>query len=48
MKLMSRTLHAWLDYMACAILLAAPWAFKFSESDTAMAVSVGAGLLIFF
>lgn len=48
MKLINRTFHAWLDYMSCAVLLAAPWAFKFSDSDAAMAVSVGAGLMIFF
>ena len=48
MKLISRTFHAWLDYMSCGVLLAAPWAFKFSDSEAATAVAVGAGLMIFF
>jgi len=48
MQLINRTFHAWLDYLSCAVLLAAPWAFKFSGSNPAIAVSIGAGLFIFF
>ncbi|MGV3545611.1 MAG: SPW repeat domain-containing protein [Pedobacter sp.] len=48
MKIISRTFHAWLDYMSCAVLLAAPWALKFSDSEAATAVAIGAGLLILF
>lgn len=44
--MISRTFHACLDYMSCAVLIFAPWAFKFSDSTTAMAVSIGAGVMI--
>ncbi|RZK61793.1 MAG: hypothetical protein EOO95_15935 [Pedobacter sp.] len=48
MGLMSRTFHAWLDYMSCAVLIFAPWVFKFSDSNAAVAVSIGAGAVILF
>ena len=44
---MSRTFHAWLDYLSCMVLLFAPWALKFSDSNAATAVAVGAGAFIF-
>lgn len=43
---MSRTFHAWLDYLSCIVLIFAPWALKFSDSTAGMAVAVGAGIFI--
>ncbi len=44
--MISRIAHAWLDYLSALVLIFAPWAFKFSNSDEATAVSVGSGFVV--
>jgi hypothetical protein len=44
--MISRTFHAFLDYLSCMALFLAPWAFKFSDASAAMAVAIGAGVVI--
>ncbi|HEX8607938.1 MAG TPA: SPW repeat protein [Pedobacter sp.] len=46
MKIISRKSHAVLDYLSAILLIAAPWLFGFSDSDTAKTVAVVAGILI--
>jgi len=44
--MISRVAHAWLDYLSALVLIFAPWALKFSDSDEATAVSVGSGFVV--
>jgi hypothetical protein len=46
MKIISRKSHAVLDYLSAIVLIAAPWLFRFSDSNTATTVAVLAGILI--
>jgi hypothetical protein len=46
MDFISRKFHAALDYFSVLVLLSAPWLLNFSESLTATAVAVFAGVLI--
>jgi hypothetical protein len=46
MKMISRTFHAWLDYLSCLVFFFAPWALKFSDSGAATTVSIAAGALV--
>jgi hypothetical protein len=46
MKIISRKLHAVLDYMSGMVLIAAPWVLKFNNNDAGSAVAVAAGIFI--
>ncbi|MFC6101474.1 SPW repeat domain-containing protein [Olivibacter domesticus] len=45
-KLLPRTLHALLDYMAALLLLIAPWVFHFNHERPAIALSILFGVTI--
>jgi hypothetical protein len=49
MRFIPTKLHAPLDYVVGAVLIAAPWIFQFSESGAATAISVvlGIGLIAY-
>lgn len=46
MKKIPTSLHAMMDYTSAAILIAAPWIFKFNDVGTATWLCVIAGLMI--
>src|SRR3954469_16048228 len=47
MKVLPFTIHSAGDYLAAALLLAAPWALNFHDSDTGLtAFYVGAGIAV--
>ena len=49
MRFIPTRLHAPLDYIVGAVLIAAPWIFQFSEDSTATAISIvlGIGLIAY-
>jgi hypothetical protein len=46
MHIITRKIHAVLDYLSAILLICAPWAFNFNDSVTATQLTVGAGVLI--
>ena len=47
MKIISRKVHAVLDYLSAIILIAAPWLFHFDSSPAGRNVAIAAGAVIF-
>jgi SPW repeat-containing protein len=49
MRFIPTRFHAPLDYIVGAVLIAAPWIFRFSESGAATTVSIvlGSGLIVY-
>ncbi len=45
-NLITTSLHAFFDYGAALILLAAPWLFYFEEIDMAKQISIFSGILV--